>query len=53
LNPRDQKLLDATLRNSERLMRLVGDSPDVRTIGSGAMTLKGTRAAGSGSGSSS
>jgi signal transduction histidine kinase len=53
LNADGQRLLDVTLRNSERVMRLVGDSPDVQTIESDTMTFNGTRtAAGSGSGSS-
>ena len=32
LNAPGQRLLDVALRNSERVMRLVGDSPDVQTI---------------------
>lgn len=53
LTAHGQRLLDVTLRNSERVMRLVGDSPDARTMESGTMTFNGTRtAAGSGSRSS-
>lgn len=43
LNAHGRRLLDVALRNSERVMRLVGDSPDVQTIESGAMTFNGTR----------
>ena len=50
LNAHGQGLLDVALRNSERVMRLAGDSPDVQTIESRAMTFNGMRtAAGSGS----
>jgi hypothetical protein len=45
LNAHGQRLLDVTLRNSERVMRLMGDSPDVRTIESGTITLNRTRTA--------
>ena len=34
LNAHGQRLLDVALRNSERVMRVVGDSPDVQTIDS-------------------
>jgi hypothetical protein len=43
LNAHGQRLLDLALRNSERVMLLVGDSPEVQTIESGAMTFNGTR----------
>ena len=43
LNAHGQRLLDVALRNSERVMLLVGDPPDVQTIESGAMTFNGTR----------
>jgi signal transduction histidine kinase len=43
LNTHGQKLLDVALRNSERVMSLVSDSPAVQTIESGDMTFNGTR----------
>lgn len=53
LNAHGQRLLEVALRNSERVLSLVGDSPDMQTIESGAMTLDAARtAAGSRSASS-
>ncbi len=53
LNAQSQGLLDMALRSSERVMRLVGESPDVHSTESGAMAFNGIRtAARSGSGSS-
>lgn len=50
LNSHGQRLLDVALRNSERVMRLLADTPAGKTIESNVMTFG--RAAGSGSGSS-
>jgi signal transduction histidine kinase len=51
LSAHGERLLDVILRNSEQVIRLVGDPPDVETIESGALALSET-AASSGSGSS-
>jgi signal transduction histidine kinase len=53
LNAHGQRLLEVALRNSERVLSLVGDSPDMQRVESGAMTFDAARtSAGSGSASS-
>ena len=51
MNAHGERLLDVALRNSERVIRLVGDPAAGKTIESDAITSSGTRTA-SGSGSS-
>jgi hypothetical protein len=53
VNSHGQRLLDIALRNSERVMRLLDDSPEMESIESGGVTIDASRAAaGSGSASS-